>query len=263
MNDEIDYALTPDQWETLKALRVPASRFSTLNQFVLDDLVALGLATISDNIPAITPAGTQGADQGLVQVMGCRRLTLHHSWHHQAPHCQRRRRQRSCPRPPVEAPGIFVLLLACLPGAQSRTGQKCAPCGGVPPMTSLIPRRRTTRNNPSNPFTLRADKICVSGPRLSHSGATLWWTSDRFKIAFLAQMGLFDPLPWALKHHGRNATGRRPRPNRKTQFFPIVNATISGGDVQMRFPDDLGGSPNDRLREIAATARSTHPMAGS
>ena len=31
----------------------------------------------------------------------------------------------------------------------------------------------------------------------------------------------------------------------------------------MRFPENLGGSPDDRLREIAATARDTHPMAGS
>ncbi|MGO8910395.1 MAG: hypothetical protein ACLQDM_13895 [Bradyrhizobium sp.] len=64
MNDEIDYALTPDQWETLKALRVPASRFSTLNPFVLDDLVALGLAAMSDNMPAITPKGRRALIRG-------------------------------------------------------------------------------------------------------------------------------------------------------------------------------------------------------
>lgn len=57
MNDEIDYALTPDQWETLKALRVPVSSILALNQFVLDDLVALGLATIGDDMPAMTPKG--------------------------------------------------------------------------------------------------------------------------------------------------------------------------------------------------------------
>jgi len=57
MNDEIDYALTPDQWETLKALRVPASSILALSQFVLDDLVALGLATIRDDMPAMTPKG--------------------------------------------------------------------------------------------------------------------------------------------------------------------------------------------------------------
>jgi len=57
MNDEIDYNLTPDQWETLKALRAPTSRLSALNRFVLDDLVALGLAAVSGNMPVITPKG--------------------------------------------------------------------------------------------------------------------------------------------------------------------------------------------------------------
>ncbi len=64
MNDEIDYALTSDQWETLKALRVPVSRSSALNHFVLDDLVALGLATMSDNMPAITPKGRKALIRG-------------------------------------------------------------------------------------------------------------------------------------------------------------------------------------------------------
>jgi hypothetical protein len=53
------------------------------------------------------------------------------------------------------------------------------------------------------------------------------------------------------------------RLHRKVQFFPIVNATTSGGGVQMRFPENLGGSPDDTLQEIAATAQNTHPMAGS
>jgi ribosomal protein S19E (S16A) len=57
MNDEIDFNLTPDQWETLKGLRAPTSRLSALNRFVLDDLVALGLAAVSDNMPVITPKG--------------------------------------------------------------------------------------------------------------------------------------------------------------------------------------------------------------
>lgn len=68
MNDEIDYALTPDQWETLKALRVPASSILALSQFVLDDLVALGLATIRDDMPAMTPKGRK------VLVRGSSRL---------------------------------------------------------------------------------------------------------------------------------------------------------------------------------------------
>jgi hypothetical protein len=64
MNDEIDYNLTPDQWETLKALRVPTSRPSAFNQFVLEDLVALGLAATSDNMPVITPAGRKALIRG-------------------------------------------------------------------------------------------------------------------------------------------------------------------------------------------------------
>jgi len=31
----------------------------------------------------------------------------------------------------------------------------------------------------------------------------------------------------------------------------------------MWLPENLGGSQQDKLREIAATARNTHPMAGS
>jgi hypothetical protein len=53
------------------------------------------------------------------------------------------------------------------------------------------------------------------------------------------------------------------RLHRKVQFFPIVNATTSCGGVQMRFPENLGGSHDDALREIAAATQNTHPMAGS
>jgi len=64
MNTQIDYDLTPDQWETLKALRVPASGLSTLNLSVLEQLVALHLAAMSDNLPVITPAGRRTLIRG-------------------------------------------------------------------------------------------------------------------------------------------------------------------------------------------------------
>jgi hypothetical protein len=57
MGAEFDYDLTPDQWETLKALRVPASKFSRLNRVVTKDLIALHLVTMSDDLPVITPSG--------------------------------------------------------------------------------------------------------------------------------------------------------------------------------------------------------------
>jgi hypothetical protein len=64
MNTEIDYDLTPDQWETLKALRVPASGFSTPNPFVLKQLIALHLAAMSDNLAVITPTGRRALIRG-------------------------------------------------------------------------------------------------------------------------------------------------------------------------------------------------------
>jgi hypothetical protein len=57
MNAEFDFDLTPDQWETLKALRVPASQFSRLNRRVLEDLARLQLATIDGPFAVITPLG--------------------------------------------------------------------------------------------------------------------------------------------------------------------------------------------------------------
>lgn len=57
MTVDIDYELTSDQWEALKALRVPASNSRALNPFVLKGLVALELATISEDRPVITAKG--------------------------------------------------------------------------------------------------------------------------------------------------------------------------------------------------------------
>jgi hypothetical protein len=64
MNTEIDYDLTPAQWETLKTLRVPTSGFSTLNPSVLGELTALHLAAMSDNFPVITPTGRRALIRG-------------------------------------------------------------------------------------------------------------------------------------------------------------------------------------------------------
>ena len=57
MNAELDYDLTPDQWEMLKALRVSAPDARMLNRFVVGSLVALQLAEMVDDRPALTPTG--------------------------------------------------------------------------------------------------------------------------------------------------------------------------------------------------------------
>jgi hypothetical protein len=57
MDTELDYDLTPDQWETLKALRIPATGRHGLSRSIVDHLVALELATYSDEQPRITVKG--------------------------------------------------------------------------------------------------------------------------------------------------------------------------------------------------------------
>jgi ribosomal protein S19E (S16A) len=57
MNAEFDYDLTPDQWEALKALRTPAAKCWVVNRFVVEQLIALGLAAETGDDPAITPEG--------------------------------------------------------------------------------------------------------------------------------------------------------------------------------------------------------------
>ncbi len=56
MNPEFDYDLTPDQWETLKALRAPAPN-RVPNRFVVENLIALGLAETTDGRAVLTPTG--------------------------------------------------------------------------------------------------------------------------------------------------------------------------------------------------------------
>ena len=64
MSDDIDYDLTVEQWEALKSLRTPVLRHSASRGFALEDLVALGLATISENVAAMTPKGRKALIRG-------------------------------------------------------------------------------------------------------------------------------------------------------------------------------------------------------
>jgi hypothetical protein len=57
VQSEFDYDLTHDQWETLKALRGGAPQRRVPDRFVVDELVALGLAGIDDGRPLITAKG--------------------------------------------------------------------------------------------------------------------------------------------------------------------------------------------------------------
>jgi hypothetical protein len=69
MNAELDYNLTPDQWETLKALRAPVSKLSTLNRLIIRDLVALHLVAMIENVAVITPQGRKVLIRGSSRLL--------------------------------------------------------------------------------------------------------------------------------------------------------------------------------------------------
>jgi hypothetical protein len=57
MSAEIDYDLSPDQWDALRAIRVPAPNGRALHRSVVEKLVALQLAEVTDGRPVITRKG--------------------------------------------------------------------------------------------------------------------------------------------------------------------------------------------------------------
>jgi hypothetical protein len=69
MDAEIDYELTRDQWEALKALRAPATECRALNRSVLAQLTALGLAGMNGDLPVITPMGRKVLVRGSSKLL--------------------------------------------------------------------------------------------------------------------------------------------------------------------------------------------------
>ena len=69
MNAELDYDLNQEQWEALKALRIPALARRILTRPALDQLVALGLAEMRDGLPKITPWGRKVLIRGSLRLL--------------------------------------------------------------------------------------------------------------------------------------------------------------------------------------------------
>jgi hypothetical protein len=67
MNAEFDYDLAPDQWEALKALRLPAAE-RRIGDRLLASLTALGLAAVTGDGPVITPKGRSVLLRGSPQL---------------------------------------------------------------------------------------------------------------------------------------------------------------------------------------------------
>jgi hypothetical protein len=68
MDAEIDYNLTPEQWEALKALRVPALKCKPANLLLVENLVALQLAEMIGDTPMITTRGRSVLLRGSPQL---------------------------------------------------------------------------------------------------------------------------------------------------------------------------------------------------
>jgi hypothetical protein len=68
MDDADDYELTSDQWEALRAIRVPAPNARAVNRSV-EKLVALQLAEIADGRPVITRKGRSVLLRGSPQLL--------------------------------------------------------------------------------------------------------------------------------------------------------------------------------------------------
>jgi hypothetical protein len=69
MNTELDYDLTPDQWETLKALRTPTSMPRKSSRHVLEGLVALELAAMCGDFALITTKGRKVLIRGSSRLL--------------------------------------------------------------------------------------------------------------------------------------------------------------------------------------------------
>jgi hypothetical protein len=68
MDAEFDCELSPDQWETLKALRLPAQEART-SRLVLAELMALGLVAFKGEVPMITPKGRKVLVRGSEKLL--------------------------------------------------------------------------------------------------------------------------------------------------------------------------------------------------
>ncbi|MCS3928068.1 hypothetical protein M2175_003099 [Bradyrhizobium elkanii] len=71
MSNDIDFDLSPDQWEALKALRNPVSNGRLSKAYLVEGLVKLGLLVVNDGVPSMTPTGRKVLVRG-----SCRLLDL-------------------------------------------------------------------------------------------------------------------------------------------------------------------------------------------
>jgi hypothetical protein len=71
MNNDIDFDLSPDQWEALRTLRNPVSSGRLSKAYLIESLVKFGLVVVNDGVPVMTVTGRKALVRG-----SCRLLDL-------------------------------------------------------------------------------------------------------------------------------------------------------------------------------------------
>ncbi len=69
MDTEFDYDLTPDQWETLKALRAPGTMPRKAIRHQLASLIALELVVMCGELPLLTSRGRKVLIRGSSRLL--------------------------------------------------------------------------------------------------------------------------------------------------------------------------------------------------
>ena len=69
MTDDVDFDLSPDQWEALRALRNPLSNGRPSRAYVVEDLIRLGLVIVENGAPAMTPEGRKVLVRGSCRLL--------------------------------------------------------------------------------------------------------------------------------------------------------------------------------------------------
>ena len=69
MTNDVDFELSPDQWEVLRVLRNPVASGRLSKAYLLEGLVKLGLVIVNDGMPAMTPIGRKVLVRGSCRLL--------------------------------------------------------------------------------------------------------------------------------------------------------------------------------------------------
>ncbi|KYG98412.1 hypothetical protein [Bradyrhizobium sp. DOA1] len=69
MSNDVDFDLSPDQWEALRKLRNPASNGRPSKTHLIESLVTLGLVVVNDGLPEMTPTGRRALVRGSSRLL--------------------------------------------------------------------------------------------------------------------------------------------------------------------------------------------------